>query len=161
MQQAKRILSFTAILTGMVLALASLPNLQSQAAEAAGPAKQALVASAATASPTRGETRVSAAIAGKIKFVRATEGAQVRKGQIVAILEFDKSMARCVAAEAALKRAANPREETAARAEIAQARAEWEKHFIRAPFSGTVVRQNLSAGDEVHDSAAVVTIASK
>jgi len=96
---------------------------------------------------TTGASRVSFQLPGKVKAVRVEEGAQVRKGQILAILEFDDSMARCVAAESELAKAKTDAERTRARAKVEEARADWEKHFIRAPISGTVVRKQVKAGE--------------
>src|SRR5205823_3380314 len=66
------------------------------------------------------EIKVTPQLAGKVKYVRVEEGAKVRKGQILAILEFDDSMAKCAAAEAELQAALRND------ANVAQARAKVE-----------------------------------
>ena len=99
------------------------------------------------------------------------EGATVRKGQILAILEFDDSLAQCAAAEAKLEKSltawheakgeAAKKAEAAvaeARAAVEDARFDWENHFVRAPITGVVRRHNVKAGDVVADNP-VITMA--
>ncbi len=48
-----------------------------------------------------------------------------------------------------------------ARAKVEQARAEWEKHFVRAPISGIVLRKHVRAGEAVSEmrDTPIVTLA--
>ena len=130
--------------------------------------RESQVAGLARVEPVPEGIKVGSQISGKVKHVRVEEGAQVRRGQIVAILEFDDAMARCASAEAALEDAlhrdgviARYHEVAKARARVEQARAEWEKHFIRAPISGVILRKHVRDGETVSEmrDTPVVTVA--
>jgi multidrug efflux pump subunit AcrA (membrane-fusion protein) len=155
----------------IILAVAGLGNHAVGVAAADG-SRDGLVTGSGSVEPISDQVQVGSPIPGKIKYVRAAEGATVRKGQIVAILEFDDSMALCAAAEAKLEKslaalhdakgeAARKTAETAvaaARSEVEDARFDWENHFVRAPISGVVRRHNVKVGDAVADGP-VVTMA--
>lgn len=154
----------------MILAMATLGNPGVSAAGA--DSREGLVAGSGSVEPISDQVQVGSLIPGKIKYVRAAEGAVVRKGQILAILEFDDSMAQCAAAEAKLEKslaalheakgeAAKKAAETevaVARAEVQDARFDWENHFVRAPISGVVRHANAKAGEAVADGP-VITMA--
>jgi len=154
----------------IILAVASWAN-NSVAAGADG-SREGLVAGSGSVEPISDQVQVGAPIPGKIKYVRVGEGATVRKGQILAILEFDDSMALCAAAEAKLEKSLTALHEAkggaakqAAEAEVAVARAavedarfDWENHFVRAPIAGIVRHANAKAGETVGDNP-VITMA--
>ena len=125
-----------------------------------------------------GEIKVGSQIAGKIKYVRVKEGAKVRPGQILAILEFDDAMKQCASADAELQqkqadlrkavtsegpedRARAEEEVALARAKVDATRAEWEKQFIRAPISGVVGHEYQHAGDAVSNAPLLAIMASR
>jgi HlyD family secretion protein len=242
------------VILPLAVLIAVAANLRSSKAADAEPSGKAPTTTGLIAGPGRVEAlseeiKVGAQITGKIKYVRVEEGAKVRKGQILAILEFDDSMAQCASAEATLlqkqaelrkvnngardmerreaaaavaeaeavlKNAAaevkrreglfkdgviardatdmairehgvavarldaakqhfalvddKAREEdrakaeadvALARAQVEQARAEWEKHFVRAPISGTILRKHVRAGETVSEmrDTPVITLA--
>jgi multidrug efflux pump subunit AcrA (membrane-fusion protein) len=138
---------------------------------AADGSRDGLVAGSGSVEPISDQVQVGAPIPGKVKYVRAAEGTTVRKGQILAILEYDDAMANCAAAEAKLEKSlaalreakgeAKKAAEAAvaeARSEVADARFDWENHFVRAPISGVVRRHNAKAGEAVTDGP-IVTMA--
>jgi len=131
-------------------------------------AHRGLVAGPGRVEPLSEEIKVGAQIAGKVKYVRVEEGDHVRKGQIVAILEFDDAMAQCASAEADLQqkqadlrkvlngeqapkevRAKAEADVALSRAKVDAVRAEWEKHFVRAPITGVILRKHVRAGETV------------
>lgn len=208
-----------------------------------------LVAGPGRVEPLSEEIKVGAQIPGKVKFIRVEEGDHVKKGQIMAILEFDDAMAQCASAEAELQQkladqrktingareqerreaaaavaeaeamlanataevkrrqglfadgviardatdlavrehdVAKARLEAArqhfalindlareedrakaaadvalAQAKVDAARAEWEKHFVRAPITGVILRKHVRSGETVSDmrDTPVVTVA--
>src|SRR5271155_2193536 len=73
-------------------------------AAAGADTRDGLVAGSGSVEPISDQVQVGSPIPGKIKVVRVAEGASVRKGQIVAILEFDESMTNCATAEAKLEK---------------------------------------------------------
>jgi multidrug efflux pump subunit AcrA (membrane-fusion protein) len=158
------------VAAAIVLALASMGNHAVAAAGADG-SRDGLVAGSGSVEPISEQVQVGSPIPGKIKAVRVAEGSTVRKGQIVAILEFDESMTNCATAEAklekslaALHNATGEAKKTAeaaiaaARAEVEDARFDWENHFVRAPISGVVRHQNVKVGDTIADNP-VLTMA--
>jgi HlyD family secretion protein len=134
--------------------------------------RENLATGSGSVEPISDQVQVGSPIPGKIKYVRASEGAVVRKGQILAILEFDEAMAQCVAAEASLEKslaalhdakgdAAKKAAESAvaaARAAVEDARFDWENHFVRAPIAGVVRHQHANPGEQIGDGP-VVTMA--
>jgi multidrug efflux pump subunit AcrA (membrane-fusion protein) len=154
----------------IILAVASMGNHAVAAAGADG-SRDGLVTGSGNVEPISDQVQVGSPIPGKIKAVRVAEGASVRKGQIVAILEFDESMTNCATAEAKLEKslaalhgATGEAKKTAeaavaaARAEVEDARFDWENHFVRAPISGVVRHQIVKVGDTVTDNP-VITMA--
>ena len=154
----------------IILAVAGMGNHTVAAAGADG-SRDGLVAGSGSVEPISDQVQVGSQIPGKIKAVRVAEGVTVRKGQILAILEFDDSMANCAAAEAKLEKAlsalhgasgeAKKTAEAAilaARSEVEDARFDWENHFVRAPIAGVVRRHNAKVGDVVADNP-VITMA--
>ncbi len=111
---------------------------------------------AAGAAQVSDEVKVGAQIRGQLKAVRVGEGSHVRKGQIVAILENDDYMAQCALAEKGLKQARATKREAeiaSAFAKVEQARALWEKTFVRAPADGVIARMHLKPGEAVSERA--------
>jgi multidrug efflux pump subunit AcrA (membrane-fusion protein) len=155
----------------IILAVASWAN-NSVAAAGADGSREGLVAGSGSVEPISDQVQVGAPIPGKVKYIRVGEGAVVRKGQILAILEFDDSMALCAAAEAklekslaALHEAKGEAAKKTAEAEVAVARAavedarfDWENHFVRAPIAGIVRHANAKTGETVGDNP-VITMA--
>jgi multidrug resistance efflux pump len=154
----------------IILAVASMGSHAVAAAGADG-SRDGLVAGSGSVEPISDQVQVGSPIPGKIKFVRVAEGASVRKGQILAILEFDDAMAACATAEAKLEKSlaalhnAAPDAKKAAEAAVAAARSDvedarfdWENHFVRAPIAGVVRHHNVKVGDAVTDNP-VLTMA--
>jgi ABC exporter DevB family membrane fusion protein len=249
----KRTLFVIVPLVAMTLGFVTWNNTAAQPVAAGSDTKtvahRGLVAGPGRVEPLSEEIKVGAQLAGKIKYVRVEEGDHVRKGQIVAILEFDDAMAQCASAEAELQqkqadlrkvlngaRDMERREAAAAvkeaeavlanataevkrreglfkdgviardatdlavreydvakarldaakqhfafideqareedrakaeadvalsRAKVEAARAEWEKHFVRAPITGVILRKHVRAGETVSDmrDTPVITLA--
>ncbi|GEM_PF-5209828 len=147
----------------------ALTVVATMAAAAGADGRDGLVAGSGKVEPITDQVQVTAPVPGKVKFVRVAEGAIVRKGQLLAILEFDESLAQSAALNANLEKALDkvrdaqtPAAKKAAEADLAQARAlfddsrfDWENHFVRAPING-IVRHTAKVGEAVTDGPVVM-----
>ncbi|MDO9198313.1 efflux RND transporter periplasmic adaptor subunit [Rhodoferax sp.] len=119
-------------------------------------------------------------VAGRIKSLGFSDGAQVRKGQVLVQLddtlqraEVKQSLAQVSIAQAALKRnqelvaenfvAQRVVEESAANLQVVEAQltlsqARLSRMAILAPFNGTVGIRNVNVGDYVKDGADLVNL---
>ncbi len=129
---------------------------------------------------SRQSVMVRPEVAGRIKLLGFTDGARVRKGQVLVQLddvlqraEIQQALAQVSIAQANLKRnqelvaqsfvAQRVVEESAANLQVVQAQlslacARWSRMTIIAPFDGTVGLRVVNLGDYVKDGADLVNL---
>ncbi len=129
---------------------------------------------------SRQSVMVRPEVAGRIKLLGFTDGARVRKGQVLVQLddvlqqaEIQQAMAQVSIAQANFKRnqelvaqsfvAQRVLEESAANLQVVQAQlslacARWSRMTIVAPFDGTVGLRVVNLGDYVKDGADLVNL---
>ena len=129
---------------------------------------------------SRQSVMVRPEVAGRIKLLGFTDGARVRKGQILVQLddvlqraEIQQAMAQVSIAQANFKRnqdlvaqsfvAQRVLEESAANLQVVQAQlslacARWSRMTVVAPFDGTVGLRVVNLGDYVKDGADLVNL---
>ena len=129
---------------------------------------------------SRQSVMVRPEVAGRIKLLGFTDGARVRKGQVLVQLddvlqraEIQQAMAQVSIAQANFKRnqelvaqsfvAQRVLEESAANLQVVQAQltlacARWSRMTVVAPFDGTVGLRVVNLGDYVKDGADLVNL---
>ena len=129
---------------------------------------------------SRQSVMVRPEVAGRIKFLGFTDGARVRKGQVLVQLddvlqqaEIQQAQAQMSIAQANFKRnqelvaqsfvAQRVLEESAANLQVVQAQfslacARWSRMTVVAPFDGTVGLRVVNLGDYVKDGADLVNL---
>jgi multidrug efflux pump subunit AcrA (membrane-fusion protein) len=101
---------------------------------------------------------VYAPLAGKITTLKAFEGTEVEKGDILAVIETKESQAAILGAETMLQSATTP--EDRAQAERALELAKGSRHAVSVPasFHGLVASRSVSEGELVPEGAPLVSI---
>jgi len=105
------------------------------------------------------QQKVRAPFKGILKELRVMDGDQVRKGQILAVLVSQESQSALTGAEALLRAARTPEEQSDARRAVQLAREGLVPAYLRAPEAGVVVSHGADEGSLVAEAQDLVSMA--
>lgn len=97
-------------------------------------------------------------IAGVVKLFKATEGASVRQGDTLALIQTRESKAAVDGAQSLLDAASTPEQKAEAKRALEIARASINLIAVRATITGTVAARSIVEGELVSESAELATI---
>jgi multidrug efflux pump subunit AcrA (membrane-fusion protein) len=99
-----------------------------------------------------------APIAGRIVTLKALEGTEVKKGDVLAIIQTKESEATVLGAESMLKSAVTPQQKSEAEHTLELARSTQNSVNVCAKFDGVVSSRSVSEGELVAENAELFTI---
>lgn len=97
-------------------------------------------------------------IAGKITALKVNEGSEVRRGDVVAVIQSKESNAAITGAEATLHSATTPKSKDEAERVLQLARSTQNSVKVFAKFDGVVSTRSVSEGEFVAENGELVTI---
>jgi multidrug efflux pump subunit AcrA (membrane-fusion protein) len=105
------------------------------------------------------QQKIRAPFKGILRELRVADGDHVRKGQVLAVLVSQESQAALNGAEALLRAARTPEEESDARRALELARRGLVPAYLRAPEAGVIVSHGADVGSLVAEAQDLVTMA--
>jgi multidrug efflux pump subunit AcrA (membrane-fusion protein) len=99
-----------------------------------------------------------APIAGRIIALKALEGTEVKKGDVLAIIQTKESEATILGAESMLKSALTAEQKSEAEHTLELARSTQSSVHVRAKFDGVVSTRSVSEGELVSENAELFTM---
>jgi multidrug efflux pump subunit AcrA (membrane-fusion protein) len=99
-----------------------------------------------------------APIAGRIVALKALEGTEVKKGDLLAVIQTKESEAAILGAESILKSAATARQKSEAERTLELAHATQSSVNVSAKFDGVVSTRSVSEGELVAENAELFTL---
>jgi multidrug efflux pump subunit AcrA (membrane-fusion protein) len=102
--------------------------------------------------------KLFAPVAGRVTSVKVLEGASVRAGDVLAVLQTKESQAAIVGAEALVRAARTPAQQEEAQRALELARASENSVMIRSAFDGSIATRSTSEGEIVAENAELFTI---
>jgi len=102
--------------------------------------------------------KIYSPIAGRIIAIKAYEGTEVRRGDILAVIQSKESSAAIMGAEAMLESAATPEDKAQAAQALKLAQATQQSVNVAAKFDGVVSMRSASEGELVLENGELLTI---
>ncbi len=102
--------------------------------------------------------KILSPVAGRVVSLRALEGTAFRTGDLMAVIRTKESQAAITGAEALLRAAANPQQQTEARRALALAESSQGAVELHAKFNGVVAGRAVAEGELVAENAELFTL---
>jgi RND family efflux transporter, MFP subunit len=102
--------------------------------------------------------KIYSPLAGKIVSLKVYEGTEVKKGDVVAVIQSKESNATILGAEAMVRSASTPELKTEAERVLQLAKSTQNSVNVQAKFDGVVSTRNVSEGELVVENGELLTI---